>query len=253
MTNSHSKELDQTVEETKEYYRQRASEYSDWAHRTGEYEGGSEPDASRFDEAAILLKALDAEKLVGNVLEIASGTGIWTEVLVKNATSVTAIDSSPEMNERSMLRLKGNPQVRYVTADFYDWTPDRAYDAVTFSFWISHVPASKLDEFVSKVSQCLTPRGRVFFADQQREAIKYEILDQPGGEVAARTLDDGRTFRVLKHFYSPEEIKESFLRNSIETRISNTPTHFYYVDGKKVPKTQEGSSRDTARPGCSRS
>ena len=30
MRKSHSKELDHTVEETKEYYRRRASQYSDW-------------------------------------------------------------------------------------------------------------------------------------------------------------------------------------------------------------------------------
>ena len=81
-------EVDRVLEETKEYYRQRASQYSDWSRRTGVYEGGSEPDASWFDEARILLDALEAERLQGNVLEIASGTGIWTEVLTRTASSV---------------------------------------------------------------------------------------------------------------------------------------------------------------------
>ena len=154
--------MDRVLEETKEYYRQRASQYSDWSRRTGVYEGGSEPDASWFDEARILLDALEAENLQGNVLEIASRTGIRTEVLVKIARSVTALDSSREMIEKSKSRLKENPKARYVLADFYDWTPDRAYDAVTFSFWISHVPSFKLDEFASKVSRCLRLGGNVF-------------------------------------------------------------------------------------------
>ena len=106
-------EVDHVLEETKEYYRQRASKYSDWAHRAGN-EGGSEPDASWFDETRTLLEVLESENLRGNVLEIASGTGIWTEVLVRTAGSVTALDSSREMIEKSRLRLNGNSKVRFV-------------------------------------------------------------------------------------------------------------------------------------------
>ena len=87
-------EENRIIEETKEYYRQRAVQYSDWAHKTGDYEGDSQPDSSFFDEAKLLFDALDAERLVGNVLEIACGTGVWTEAVVKNANLVTALDSS---------------------------------------------------------------------------------------------------------------------------------------------------------------
>src|SRR2546426_5121884 len=99
MRKSHSRELDHTVEETKEYYLQRASQYSDWAHRTGQYEEDVEPEASWLDEAMILIEALASSGLSGEVLEIPSGTGIWTEELLRNAASVTALDSSPEMRE----------------------------------------------------------------------------------------------------------------------------------------------------------
>lgn len=223
------------IEETKGYYRQRAGQYFDWAHKTGDHEGHTEPDPSFFDEAKLLLDALDATRLDGQVLEIACGTGVWTEAVVKNADLVTSLDSSKEMIERNRSRLKDNPKVRYVLADVYDWTPDKFYDAVTFSFWISHVPSSRLDQFVSKVSSCLKPGGRVFFVDQQSTAQKYEVLEGPSGEVATRTLKDGSTFRVVKHFYSTDEIREVFLRHRIETRVTNTPTHFYYVSGSKKP------------------
>ena len=221
------------VEETKEYYRKRASQYFDWSRVTDEYEGDSPPDPSFFDETKILLQAVDSAGLGGNILEIACGPGVWTEAVVKNAASVTALDSSKAMIERNRLRLKGNAKVSYVEADFYDWTPDVAYDAVTFAFWISHVPGSRLDEVVSKVSWCLKPKGRVFFVDQQDTGKKDELLDRPDGEIATRTLNDGTTFRIIKHFYSPDEIREAFLRNGIWTHIANTPTHFYIVSGTK--------------------
>src|SRR6266581_7617597 len=233
MRKSHSKELDHTVEETKEYYRQRASQYSDWAHRTGQYEEGVEPEASWFDEAMILIEALASSGLSGDVLEIASGTGIWTKELLRNAASVTALDSSPEMHERSRSRLRGNPKVRYVVADIYNWVPDTSYDAVTFSFWLSHVPGFKLDDFVSKVARCLKLGGRVFFADQRREGLTREVMDPPGGEIVRRSLIDGREFKIIKHFYSSEEIVRCFLQEGININISNTATLFYYANGVK--------------------
>ena len=233
MRKSHSTELGQTVEETKEYYRQRASQYSDWAHRTGHYEEGIEPEASWLDEARILIEALALSRLSGDVLEIASGTGIWTEELLRNAASVTALDSSPEMHERSRSRLVRNPKVRYVVADIYNWVPDMSYDAVTFSFWLSHVPGSELDDFVSKVAQCLKPGGRVFFADQRREGLAREVMDPPDGEIARRSLINGREFNTIKHFYSSEEIIGCFLQEGININISNTATLFYYASEAK--------------------
>jgi demethylmenaquinone methyltransferase/2-methoxy-6-polyprenyl-1,4-benzoquinol methylase len=233
-----SDDMRSVVQETKEYYDQRASRYFDWAHDTGDYEGEPKPDPSWYAEAKTVLDALAASRLGGQVLEVASGTGIMTEVLVTKAAAVTALDSSPGMIEKCKSRLRGNSKVRYILADFYHWKPDMAYDAVAFSFWLSHVPKSKLDGFVSKVSRCLKPGGRVFFVDQREEAMEHEALIRPGGEIAKRTLPDGREFRVIKHFYSPKEIRECFHRNGISIAISSTPTHFYYAEGAK----SEGSS-----------
>jgi len=130
---------------------------------------------------------------------------------------------------------QGKPKSPIRSRRFLRRTPDRHYDAVTFSFWISHVPSWKLDEFTAKISHCLRLRGRMFFVDQQRSAMKYEVMDQPGGEIASRTLEDGKTFNVVKHFSVPEEITRSLRKNGIETRVSNTPNHFYYARGEKDP------------------
>jgi len=241
--NDNQDKVNHLVEETKEYYRKRAPQYWDWSSPTAVYEEGPQPDRSFFDEARMLLDALDDAKLEGNVLEIACGPGILTEALVKHAASVTALDSSREMIERSRLRLKGNPKVKFVLADFYNWKPDAVYDAVAFSFWISHVPSTKLDEFVLKVSRCLSPEGRVFFLDQRPEAAINEDRVEPRGEVVYRDLGDKGKFKVFKHFYSPEEIEESFLSHRIMTRITNTPTHFFYVDGQRTREATSSHGR----------
>ena len=37
--------------------------------------------------------------------------------------------------------------MNYVVADLFDWQADAGYDAVFFSFWLSHVPRSRFGEF----------------------------------------------------------------------------------------------------------
>src|SRR6266700_3322426 len=226
--NDNHEEMERVLEETKEYYRHRSSQYSDWSRRTGKYEGGSEPDESYFNEARMLLDALDSNKLTGDVLEIASGTGIWTEALTRHATSITALDSSQEMIEQCKTRLRGNPKVRHVHADFYTWIPDRQYDAVTFSFWISHVPSWKLDEFAMKVSNYLRPRGRIFFVDQQRSAMKHELLDSlaekshPGPSKTEKRSTSSNTSTRLRKSPNPYSITGS--RQESRTRPTTSTT-----------------------------
>jgi SAM-dependent methyltransferase len=63
-----------------------------------------------------LRRACGAPASAGDVLELACGTGLWTQRLAPHAASLTAIDGSPEMLERCRARVN-DPGVRYVTAD----------------------------------------------------------------------------------------------------------------------------------------
>jgi hypothetical protein len=82
------------------YYRERAGEYDDWWFRRGRYDHGPETTARWFCDVAEAHAALEYFKPTGDVLEFASGTGLWTERLLSKVTSVTAIDGSAEMLSR---------------------------------------------------------------------------------------------------------------------------------------------------------
>src|SRR5919201_5617599 len=117
-----------------------------------------------------LIAAIDAFQPTGDVLELACGPGVWTERLLHYATSVTAVDAAPEMLARAKARV-GEDRVRFVQADLFVWTPDRRYDVVFFSSWISHVPLDRFGAFWSFVAHCLRPAGgRFFVGDAQRPA-----------------------------------------------------------------------------------
>lgn len=76
------------------------------------------------------------------MLELACGTGMWTQMLAARAAELTAIDSSPEAIE--IARRSCPASVRFSCADILHWAPDRRYQLVFFGFWLSHVPSSRL-------------------------------------------------------------------------------------------------------------
>jgi hypothetical protein len=99
------------------YYRERAGEYDDWWFRRGRYDHGPETNARWFADAAEVQDALEGFDPAGDVLELACGTGLWTQRLVSHATSVIAIDGSPEMRASDMSRPTCSPgsQRRHTT------------------------------------------------------------------------------------------------------------------------------------------
>ncbi|HEV2107332.1 MAG TPA: class I SAM-dependent methyltransferase, partial [Thermomicrobiales bacterium] len=90
------KDVDRTLTEQREYYRARAPEYDQWFLRKGRYDQGPELNQRWFDEVEEVRAALDATRIAGDVLEMAAGTGWWTERLAATAEHLTALDASPE-------------------------------------------------------------------------------------------------------------------------------------------------------------
>ena len=110
-----------------EYYRRRAAEYDEWFLRLGRYDRGPEHRARWNREVEVVRDALERFAPRGDVLELAGGTGLWSERLKPHATRLTVVDASPEMLGINRARL-GGAQVEYVRADLFDWQPERSGD-----------------------------------------------------------------------------------------------------------------------------
>jgi len=162
-------------------------------------------------QVAVVDDALTSFGATGSVLELAGGTGWWTERLARTADRLTVVDSSPEVLALNQKRV-GRPEVNYVVADLFDWHADSHYDVVFFSFWLSHVPRSRFGEFWSLLHSCLAPSGRAFLIDNRNDSqpestvkdpfvIKYET------DLHLRRLRDGSEYRVVSVMYEPGELQ----------------------------------------------
>ncbi|MHC5856458.1 class I SAM-dependent methyltransferase [Nostoc sp.] len=87
------------IQQQIEYYRARANEYDQWFYRTDRYDRGKELNQRWFDELAIVRTALHQIKPVEHILELACGTGIWTQELLQIGQQITAIDAVSEVIE----------------------------------------------------------------------------------------------------------------------------------------------------------
>jgi SAM-dependent methyltransferase len=166
---------DQLLAEQIAYYRARAREYFD----------GIVSDVAAQEA---LQAALDAFRPTGDVLELACGPGTWTPQLLRSASTVTAVDSSPEMIAIASSRVGADARVQFIQADLFDWRPNRRYDVVFFGFWLSHVPRDRFHAFWTNVEDALLPNGRVFFADDN-DRTPEELIEGESTSTMQRRLN----------------------------------------------------------------
>lgn len=213
------------VAEQKRYYAERAPEYDDWWYRRGRYE--LEPDAlARWQaDVADAEAALEAFAPRGRVLELAAGTGIWTRKLVRLAERVVAVDANAET-----LALN-TTDAELLRADVFEWGPAERFDLVFFSFWLSHVPDERFDEFWGLVRDALETDGRVFLVDSGTGDTAHTGTDQADWE-ETRSLADGRTFRIVKRRWTPQELAARVGPLGFELDLRDTANgHFLYGAG----------------------
>jgi len=232
----------QKLEEMKRYYQSSASEFDEVFNRQGRYDQGPELNARWFAEWDEVFAQLHAFHLTGDVLELAAGTGIWTQQLLRSASTVTAVDASPEMLAINQAKV-ASPRVTYVLADLFSWQPERVYDALFFGFWISHVPREQLDAFLRSCWTWLRPGGKMFFVDET--SCPTTAPDQPvrqDRQIEARTLRDGRSFEIVKNYYEAPDLLAPCVRAGFDMTIRQAATSFLSGFGTRLPS--EGDNQN---------
>lgn len=169
----------------------------------------------------------------GDILELASGTGLWTQHLANFATILTAVDASPEviaLNKQRLNSPSSKYPIKYIIADLFNWTPSQKYDFIFFGFWLSHVPPDRFTDFWQTVKNALKPDGRVFFVDSlfnpESTANNHAKLDSQG--YSERKLNDGNTYRIVKIFHESLQLKESLQQFGWSGNVHSTTNFFLY-------------------------
>jgi ubiquinone/menaquinone biosynthesis C-methylase UbiE len=203
------------------------SYYSD---RAKEYEKVYlNPDEQRdLLKAAKIFQDLFSQK---TVLEIACGTGYWTEQIAKTATSIFATDINESVIEIARKRQKKN--ITFAVANMYSLTPGEKYEGVFGGFIWSHILLQDLDKFIDKVKSFLKPNGIiVFIAGNPVEGTNHDLknitkTDEYGNTYQTRTLENGTPHLVLKNF--PTKALLSQKLSEIGTEVNFISLDYYWI------------------------
>lgn len=195
----------------KEYYNKRAKEYEQIYHHD---------DPVRQSELAKIKNLLRNSFRNKSVLEVACGTGYWTEAVAQTAKNITAVDYSVEM-----IQLAKTKEIKATFIDddaFSLKNVSDIFNAGLANFWFSHIPKAQINSFLNTFHKKLQPKSTVIMTDNIfNKDIGGEIIKKYRDENSykVRTLNDGTSFQIIKNYYNEEELNIIFKKYSSEINI----------------------------------
>lgn len=205
------------LEEQVAHYRAHAGDYLDGVRDV--------PGLTELEAALVAFRA------TGDVLELACGPATWTPILLRTASSVTAVDAAPEMLAIARSRVDDG-RVRFLQSDLFAWRPTRTYDAVFFGFWLSHVPMQRFDDFWRTVAACLAPGGRVFFMDDANRTAE-ELVEGMSSSTVVRTTAAGEKHRIVKVPHSAVALQDRLRELDWDISVTSTGGGLYWGSGRR--------------------
>ena len=202
-----------------------------YAERASEYERIYAKPERQSDLAR--LKNLIRKTFVDrSVLEIACGTGYWTEALAESARSVLATDINKEVLEiaRAKDRIARSKHITLKQADAYKPPHAGPFSGCLAAFWWSHMPKDRVAEFLFQLHECLEVGAKVMFIDNryvEGSSTPIHRTDDRGNTYQLRKLDSGEEYEVLKNFPAKSELENVLARFRRHATIELLP--YYWV------------------------
>lgn len=203
-----------------EYYRARTEEYERIYAKP-----------ERQDDLTKLARLIPSLLAGKNVLEVACGTGYWTQHLAGTGERITATDINPETLRVAKTKPIPPGLVDFRVANAFDLDDHLGtFDGAFAGFWWSHVPRNAIDGFLVSLHRRLTTGATVVMVDNlyvEGSSTPVTRKDNNGDLYQRRQLDDGTTHEVLKNFPGEAELKAS-LANVAKT-VSYVCLDYYWL------------------------
>ncbi|MGQ7884297.1 methyltransferase domain-containing protein [Paenibacillus sp. WC2504] len=215
--------LNEEKEGMQDYYGARAAEYERIYARE---------DADYQQELAMLADIVKRQVTGSRVLEVACGTGYWTQFMAETAKHIVGMDVRPEVLQIAAAKSWPLHNTSFVEGDAYRLSEVQGdFDYGIANFWFSHIPKNRLDSFLQGFHERLGRGARVFMADNVYVPGRGgELITSEHSEdtYKRRELADGSKHEIIKNYYSYEELNEIFKPLSEHLRIF-VGSSFWYV------------------------
>lgn len=157
------------------------------------------------------------------IADIASGTGIWTRLLLENGNPVYGVEPNAEMRAAGERLLAGFPRFTSVAGTAEATTlPDHSVDFVSAAqaaHWFDRVRARQ--EFM----RILNPGGRLMLMWNERVTDSTPFLR----DYERLLLEYGTDYQEIRHERTTDEINQFFNPAPFEERVFDMRQEFDYL------------------------
>jgi ubiquinone/menaquinone biosynthesis C-methylase UbiE len=200
-----------------------------YAKRADEYERIYEKPERQNDLAK--LKKLFQKICAGHdILEIACGTGYWTQAISQTAKSITATDFNEEVLQIARAKKYGC-KVSFQKADAFNLSsPQNNFTAGLAAAWWSHLRKAEINNFLSQFHRQFSSGALMVFMDNRfvpGSNTPISRTDDEGNTYQLRKLENGNEYEVLKNFPDEKEAKRILTDSAIE--ICWTELQYYWL------------------------
>jgi demethylmenaquinone methyltransferase/2-methoxy-6-polyprenyl-1,4-benzoquinol methylase len=167
------------------------------------------------------------------VLEVACGTGYWTQFIARTAKKVQACDINDSVLEIAREKPIPRDRVSFFKADAISLEGVPAGCNAAFAgFWWSHVRKSDLAKFVGNLATKLEPGSTVAFLDNtfaEGSSTPVSRRDAEGNTYQLRALANGEQHEVLKNFPTPQELGDAMRPVAAEAHLETLKYYWLLV------------------------
>lgn len=146
-----------------------------------------------------------------SVLEVACGTGYWTQYICDFARAICAIDLSADTLEMARGKHLNPDRVRFLIADAMALPNDLGlFESAFCGFWWSHISRPAISDFLGSLHLHLLPGAKVVLLDNLYVAGSSTPISRQsdaGDTYQMRRVSDGSSYEVLKNFPTEQELR----------------------------------------------
>ena len=187
-----------------------------------------------------LLARLQTDVARREVLELACGTGWWTERLAAHAASWIATDA--DTGALDIVQHKAIQGLSATTTlNAYQPSVSTPVDCVFAAHWYSHLRLDERSIFFRSVHGCLKPGGRLIMLDNNfvsGSSTEISRTDIEGNTYQTRKLKDGSLHEVLKNFPDQQQLAASgkpyFEKIAFNNELTLNTIYYWYASMEMV-------------------
>ena len=197
----------------KTYYKKRAKVYDQSMYFRDEPNRNKE-----IVEITKIVKKIFKDK---NIIEVACGTGYWTQITSEVAKKIKATDAVREMINIAETKKYSCP-VDFEISDASKLSyKNKAFDAGLANFWFSHMLKADIPKFLKEFHRVLKSGSIVFLCDNvfHKDPFETPFVEEEENGFRIRKLD-GKRYKVIKNYYLKDELVKIFSSYAKNSKVN---------------------------------